>query len=109
MIERTFPNFSNEKRSVPLYIATALGAATTALRQRIASVLALVRRIWSLRGLPLMPIRQPDSGQIEMAQRRTLSHPFASIQADPEMQSFTFTCQCHNPPAKWLAHRLIRS
>jgi hypothetical protein len=26
MIERTFPNFSNEKRSVPLYIATTFGS-----------------------------------------------------------------------------------
>jgi hypothetical protein len=46
-------------------------------------VLALVRRIWSLRGLPLMPVGKSDSDQIEMAQRPLLSHPFASIQADP--------------------------
>lgn len=52
-----------------------------ALRQRIASVLALMRRIWSLRGLPLEPVGEPDSSQIEMAQKLTLSHPFEPIQA----------------------------
>ncbi|WP_374255760.1 hypothetical protein [Aquabacterium sp.] len=80
MMNETFPNFSNEKRSVPLYIVLNPGFNPTALRPRMASVLALVRRIWSVRGLPLTPVGRTDSDQIEMTQKLTLSHPLASIQ-----------------------------
>jgi hypothetical protein len=44
--------------------------ATAALRQRIASVLALVRRFWSLRGLNPSPMMRTNASQIEMAQNR---------------------------------------
>jgi hypothetical protein len=55
MNERTFPNFSNEKRSVPLYTTESRAGYDSSTATTDGRVLALVRRIWSLRGLPLEP------------------------------------------------------
>lgn len=46
-------------------------------------VLALVRRIWSLRGLPRMPCGANDSGQIEMTQNKHYRTPASQFKSNP--------------------------
>jgi hypothetical protein len=80
---RTFQNFSNEKRSVPLYTAQALWGLDSSTATTDGRVLALVRRIWSVRGLPLTPVGASDSGQIEMAQKRDYRTPVQQFKPGP--------------------------
>ena len=58
-------------------------AVTAALRQRIASVLALMRRIWSLRGLPLVRIEhtrlRPDRDGAKLAEIKLHNHAYRHL------------------------------
>lgn len=67
MIE-TFPNFSNEKRSVPLHTGRSSQGTTSSTATTDGRVLALVRRFWSLRGPLGWSVNTPAPSQIEMAQ-----------------------------------------
>jgi len=73
---------------VPLYTVmppTKTGGHGSNAATTDGRALALVRRIWSLRGLPPASIGQPDSGQIEMAQNKHYRTAGGQFKAEPPL------------------------